>query len=712
MLKKPDAILGEALVESGLLTRQRLEAILKEVDTANFTLCQTLIEKGLIKEKEAVEIVSKKMGIKFVNLKELSIDKSLVDKVKVALVSYYKFMPIKIEGNVLTIACFWPLDLKVQDEIRTHLGYAYDLEIVLALRTDIMDMLHKFYGLAADIMEKIMLQAKAAESVGSIQESNQEVENIDKLAQDASVINLVNQIILEAFRKRATDIHIEPYRGGVSLRYRIDGMLFDADAPQQIKYFLLPIISRIKIMSNLNIVERRLPQDGRSVVRIQDQVLDLRISTLPTPYGEGVVIRILPSQMLFGLEKLGLEPKEITVLEELIQRPYGIIFVTGPTGSGKTTTLYACLSKLNTRERKIITIEDPIEYEIKGVTQIQVMPEIGLDFSRGLRSMLRHDPDVMMVGEVRDAETAEIAIRVALTGHLVFSTLHTNDAASGITRLVDIGIEPYLVASSVEIFIAQRLIRVICPHCKYEDTTLLPELRRQIAEGLGLDSHSKVKIFRGKGCAECNYSGFFGRTAIYEMLFIDAVIEDMITRSATAQEIKNEAVKQGMRTLRQSGWQKVIDGFTTPEEVMKVTPSEDHHLKKTQVFVEVAGQEEKETGSERRVFQRLDSRVNIRYKIFNSEAELLRHGYTPERITATKNIGAGGLLFASPENIALGAFLDLVIEIPDSNVPVTCLAKVLRSEEVSSGSRYDVGVCFMGLSGVERQRINKFVEEE
>lgn len=719
MLKKPDIILGDVLIERGLISKEALGVILKELDASNQTLTSLLIKRGIISEKEALNIIAQRLGLNYVNLKEISIDKSAVDKVAVAIASYYKFMPVKLTGRLLTIAVSWPFDIKTLDAIRTHLGYAYDIEMALSCQDDILDMLRKHYGFAAEMLEKIILQSSGGTAAAVAAEKQAEVEDIDKLAADASVINLVNQIILEAHRKRATDIHIEPFRGGVELRYRIDGVLYDADTPDEIKHFLLPMISRVKIMSNLNIVERRLPQDGRAVVKIQNQLLDLRISTLPTPYGESVVIRILPTQMLFSLEKLGLDAKEVELLEMLIQKPYGIIFVTGPTGSGKTTTLYASLNKINTRQRKIITIEDPIEYEMKGVTQIQVMPDIGMDFSRGLRSMLRHDPDVMMVGEVRDLETAEIAIRVALTGHLVFSTLHTNDAASGITRLVDIGIEPYLVSSSVEAFIAQRLVRVICPHCRYEDTSAQDELRKEIAEGLSLNSIGEVKIFRGRGCGECNSSGFFGRTGIYEILLVDEAVKDLITKRAPCGQIKKIAIRRGMRTLRQDGWQKIIKGITTPEEVMKVTAIEEYEVPsglpasgpQINSYEELLSKN-KSANLERRIYIRLSRKVNLRYKTFNSQEELLKKNYSLEQLSITKNISAGGILFVCEKPIAVGSFLELTVELPDSQPPVKCLAKVLRAEEIGENDHYDIGVCFLDISGSERMRLNKYTEEE
>ncbi|HLD41048.1 MAG TPA: ATPase, T2SS/T4P/T4SS family, partial [Candidatus Omnitrophota bacterium] len=613
-------------------------------------------------------------------------------------------------------AVAYPLDVKIQDEIRTQLGY--DLTMVLSSSGDIQEALKKRYGLGADTLEKIgSSDSKARERIQAV--SIEAVEDIEKQASDASVINLVNQIILEGWKKRATDIHIEPFRGGVNFRYRIDGLLYDASMPAQIKGFLSAIISRIKIMSNLNIVERRLPQDGRSVVKVQEQVLDLRISTIPTPFGESIVIRILPASMLYSLEKLGLPKKYMQTFEILIQKPHGIIFVTGPTGSGKTTTLYSCLSRINTRERKIITIEDPIEYEMSGITQIQVAPEIGLDFARGLRSILRHDPDVIMVGEVRDLETAEIAIRVALTGHLVFSTLHTNDAVSGITRLTDIGVEPYLISSSVEAFIAQRLIRVICSDCRYEDKSAPLELRNQISRDLGLRSQD-ISIYRGKGCNNCNFTGFFGRTAIYEVLLADDTIKDLILKKAPANHLKRIAVSKGMQTLRQDGWQKVVSGITTPEEVMKATPvSEITSFASSGSGELPIGAAVLEPGadniavSDKRIFTRLDNKVNLIYKVLEVKDGLVKRGFTPEQFSVTRNISAGGLVFISDEPLAIGAVLELKIELPNE-APIDCLARVVRVEErqasLSSKPSYDTAICFLDIAGSQRSQLNKYIE--
>jgi len=705
--------LSEALLEKGLLPSQEIASLLPQVESSTESLQQLLIKRGILAEKDILTVLAERLKISFVSLKSVDIDRVVLEKVPLKIAMHYRFVPLEIKRRIITIATAVPFDIKTQDEIRTQLGYG--VELTLATQQDITEALKKYYGLGAETLDKISV-ATSQEEASPMQSGRAAVEDIEKSAGDASVIKLVNQIILEGWKKRATDIHIEPQRGGVSLRYRIDGLLYDTPVPPEIKNFQSAIISRIKIMSYLDIVERRLPQDGRAIVKVQEQVLDLRISTIPTHFGESVVIRILPTHMLFSLEKLGLPKRDLQVFERLIQKPHGIIFVTGPTGSGKTTTLYTCLSRINTRERKIITIEDPIEYEMSNITQIQVMPEIDFDFARGLRSILRHDPDVIMVGEVRDLETAQIAIRVALTGHLVFSTLHTNDAASGVTRLVDIGVEPYLLSSSVEAFIAQRLIRTICPDCKIEDEHIPAELKAQIARDLGLKSSSEVKVFRGKGCPGCNQTGFFGRSGIYEILIVDDQIKELIVKKMPSNRIKKMAVSKGMRTLRQDGWQKVIAGITTPEEVMKNTSAEDEEAESTRKSQAPAFSPVEETAtikqSEPRVYNRLDKKINISFKTFKSLDVLFKRGFTPEQLSVTRNISAGGLLFVSCEPLTVGSILELTIELPDSNDPIDCLVKVLRVEQIEEGRNYDVAGHFLDISSSHRTRLEKYIESE
>ncbi len=719
MTKKLNTILSRALVDNGLIKKTALDTIFKEIAGSGEGLVSAFVRQRVASEEKILNILAKELKVSYINLKKSSIEKSIIEKVPVKFASYYKFMPIKIESRILTVACSEPLDVGTQDNIRMSLGY--EVEFVFARQSDILEAFKKYYGLGAETVENILAQAPA-EQVQVNELAEEKIEDIEKLAEDVSVINLVNQIILEAYRKRATDIHIEPYRGKIKLRYRIDGVLYNAPVPAQIKHFLFPILSRIKIMSNLNIVEHRLPQDGRAAVKVHDQTLDLRISFIPTPYGESVVIRILPMKMLFSLEKLGLLSADLKIFEGLVKRPHGIIFVTGPTGSGKTTTLYACLTEINTDERKIVTIEDPIEYEIEGIIQIQVIPEIGLDFGRGLRSMLRHDPDVMMVGEVRDLETAEIAIRVALTGHLVFSTLHTNDAASGMTRLIDIGLEPYLVASSVEAFIAQRLVRIICLACKEEDKSEIPELKEQIAKDLKLSSKDEVKIYRGKGCEKCNFTGFYGRTAIYEILLVDEVIKNLILKKPIPEQIKKIAVSRGMSTLRQNGWRKVIAGITTPDEIMKVTKAERYEPEDFGPVAEPAAKAANKNGlksdkhkvafgdKDGRAFPRLDIEMRIHYKIIKFKSKELNQNSEIDYISDTKDISAGGLLFVSNNPLPLGAILEVKVGLLDEGKPMKCLARVVRVEERVTDNIYNIAVCFLDMSGVERNRLDKYIQ--
>jgi len=716
MPKKIDTILAEAITEKGLLSKEDLEPLLKEAEGSGKSLQEVLLERKAVAERQLLSLLAAALKIPTLNLKEVVIDKGAIAKVPIKIATYYKFIPVKLEDRIITIAVSNVLDIKTQDEIRTQLGF--DIAMGLSPQEDIQEALKKYYGLAAETLDKISAVGPKEQAATKQGEPQEAIEDIERLAEDASVVRLVNQIILEGWKKRATDIHIEPYRSDVTLRYRIDGLLYDVRVGQEVRNFLSAIISRIKIMSNLNIVERRLPQDGRAIVKVQEQVLDLRISTIPTPFGESVVIRILPTTMLFNLEKLGLAKKDVQLLETLITKPHGIIFVTGPTGSGKTTTLYACLSRINTKERKIITIEDPIEYELEGITQIQVLPEIGLDFARGLRSILRHDPDVIMVGEVRDLETAEIAIRVALTGHLVFSTLHTNDAASGITRLIDIGVEPYLVSSSVEAFIAQRLIRVNCPECKFEDTKAALELKQMIAHDLGMKVDA-IKISRSKGCPVCNFTGFFGRTAVYEVILIDDTIKDLIVKKTPSSQIKKAAVASGMRTLRQDGWQKVLLGITTPEEVMKVTSAEEERIpeKGQGVQVPTFGSPISSVPElpipifDSRVFKRLNSKVNIHYRVIKSKDDLVKKGLLPEHLSATRDISAGGLLFVSEEAPPMDAFLELNIELPDGGPAIECLARIIRIEQAVQ-RHYNIAVCFLDITGAQRTRLNKYVDTE
>jgi type II secretory ATPase GspE/PulE/Tfp pilus assembly ATPase PilB-like protein len=540
--------LDKLLLDKGLLSRERLADAAEISKQTLKPLQDVLVDRGFIAEAELLKVLAEQHGLEYVDLKKAVIDKAAVKCLPAKLASHYRIMPLKFASDILTIAVASPMDMAAKDDIEANLGY--HVERVLACRADIADALSRYYGVGADTVEKILTGSPdRGDEVVELQESH----DLEKLAEDASVVRLVNQLFQEAITDRATDIHFEAQRDDIVIRRRIDGILYDTSLPKNIRLLYPAIVSRIKLMSGLDIVERRLPQDGRCRVNIGRKEYDLRVSVIPALHGEDIVVRILPTSMLFDLGELGLSAGQREALEKLIAHPHGIIFVTGPTGSGKSTTLYACLSKLNTRDQKIITIEDPVEYELRGITQTQMNHKIGLTFARALRSMLRHDPDIMMVGEVRDRETAEIAVQTAMTGHLVLSTLHTNDAASGAVRLIDMGIDPYLITSTVLAFTAQRLVRVICSDCKesYE------------AQGR--------QMYRGRGCASCRNSGYHGRIAISEILPLEPEIQQLILAKTSAKLIREKADLMGMKTLCQDGWDKVAQGITTAEEVIRVT---------------------------------------------------------------------------------------------------------------------------------------------
>jgi len=557
--------IGEILIQKKVITAEQLETALKESQRTGEIIGKVLVRMKIITQERLLEVLAEQMGLAYyASLKDFPISAEVVRVVPAKFVWHYKFMPLSIKGKSLTVAISDPLAVWLMEDLKLHLGF--DVERVLTTEDEINSAIKKYYGIGAETVEEILTDKNMAkEKQAFVRDGAGEIEELEKTAQDASVIKLVNQIFSEAVAARATDIHMEIFRDKIRVRYRIDGLLYDMRVPEEIKYLYTAVISRIKILSNLNVVEKRLPQDGRAIIKVRDKQVDLRISIIPSIYGENIVIRILPFHLLFNLDDLGFTPVDLKTIGELTQKPHGIVFLTGPTGSGKTTTLYACLSKLNKDGVKIITIEDPVEYELMGIMQIQVKPEIGFTFANALRSILRHDPDIMMVGEVRDLETAELAIRTALTGHLIFSTLHTNDSASGASRLMDIGIEPYLVASSVNAFITQRLVRVICPSCKEEvrDKKILPEVFKD------------MKLYHGKGCENCKFIGYKGRTAIYEIMALSEEIKELILKKASSSQIKKKAREMGMATLFESGIEKIKLGMTTVEEVMRVTELND-----------------------------------------------------------------------------------------------------------------------------------------
>ena len=552
-------LLGELLVQRGVLTPAQLDqALALQRDDPRY-LGQVLLQLGWLSEETLLSTLAEQLRIPYMSLRGVEVDAKLLERVPAKFASQYTLLPVGLQDGGLRVAVADPFDVRALDELKLLLGC--EITPVWAAAREIQDAIQRHYGVGASAVQRLLdvePRRSAAPSRGA--------EDLSAQVNEASVVSFVNQLLLSAFRDRATDIHIEPFGDVLRVRQRVDGVMYELPVPSDLGRLHQAIVSRIKVMAQLDIAERRLPQDGRIKVRLETQDLDLRISVLPTSFGESVEIRLLSSQMLFSLEQLGLQGDQLDLLVQLIDKPHGIIFVTGPTGSGKTTTLYACLSRLNAPSVKILTIEDPIEYQLTGITQLQVHPKIGFSFAQGLRSMLRHDPDIMMVGEVRDPETAEITIRSALTGHLVFSTLHTNDAAGAVTRLLDMGVEPYLVASSVLGFIAQRLVRVVCSACR-EMRPPDPGLREEFGV-----AELPAAIAHGRGCAACNGTGYKGRTAIYEFLLLTEPVQSLVLKRASSHEIARLARQANkMRTLRQDGWRKILEGITTPQEVLRVT---------------------------------------------------------------------------------------------------------------------------------------------
>jgi type II secretory ATPase GspE/PulE/Tfp pilus assembly ATPase PilB-like protein len=562
-----DTLIGELLVREGIITPEQLDMALKEQVRSPGFLCRTLVEMHFAAEERVYESLSNKINTPYVRLKYRDISPAVIKKIPASFASHYKIVPLEFTDHSITIATSTPLDAHALDDMRFLLNL--EIKAVLAGHVDVEEAIRKYYGVGAETLEKIMDKADTGPSV-----QQGAAEEISEVTEEASIVKFVNQILCEAIKDRATDIHLEPFKDELRTRFRIDGMLYDISIPETIKHFHQAIVSRIKIMARLNIAERRLPQDGRLQIKttVQGEV-DLRVSTLPTVFGEAIHLRVLSSGFFLQLENLGLSRDNMEKIEKAIRKPHGILFVTGPTGSGKSTTLYACMARINSSGIKIITIEDPVEYQMRGISQLQVNPQISFTFATALRHMLRHDPDVMMVGEVRDFDTAEIAIRSALTGHMVLSTLHTNDAAGAVTRLLDMGIEPFLVSSSLECLVAQRLVRVLCSACKVP-VEASDEALKEIRKEIYVDSAQAV-LFENKGCPECRFTGYRGRTGIHEVMTMTEAIRQMMLERASSQQIKSRAIKEGMLTLRQDGFRKVLEGQTTFTEIMRVTQQEE-----------------------------------------------------------------------------------------------------------------------------------------
>ncbi|MGV3607386.1 MAG: GspE/PulE family protein [Planctomycetaceae bacterium] len=564
---------GEILLARGLLDRKQLD----ETRTAanghgdGLRLIESAVQLGYVTEADALRAVGSEVGLEYVDLDTHPVDLSLLRTFPTRLIHRQTLFPISRQNGQLVVATSDPFDLYPIDEVSAATGQS--VLPVLAGRADISKLIKRHLGVGSETVDGLMASAPkdddGVELLGDIELDGSE---LSEQAQEASVIRLVNEILLEAIEMRASDVHIESQPSGLVIRYRVDGLLNSQPMPPEINRFQAAIISRLKIMARLNIAEKRLPQDGRMKLKVAGREVDVRVSVIPMIHGEGLVMRVLDKgAMVFDLRKIGMEEDTYQTYRQLIDLPHGIILVTGPTGSGKTTTLYSSLIEINQPDVKIITTEDPVEYQLEGINQIQVHPKIGLTFGASLRSILRHDPDIVLVGEIRDLETAENAIQASLTGHLVFSTLHTNDAASAYTRLVDMGVEPFLVASTVEAVMAQRLVRRLCPNCK-EPITLDPD---SVPSDFPVHKLPQAKANINKGCKDCRGSGFRGRLGIYELMVTSNEVRQLAQERTSSWKIVERAVQEGMITLRQDGWRKVLNGFTTVEEVTRAAKA-DH----------------------------------------------------------------------------------------------------------------------------------------
>ncbi len=547
------------LLQQGLLTQEQLAEALVEQRRSGERLDHILVRMGLVGSDDVLAAIASQFHLPIVSLDEIEVDDETLRILPAKVVYKLKCAPIGREGRTLRVATSDPTELAALDELRLLTGLS--IELALADERDLQKFIRARYGVAGDTLDALAGDApaelEAAPAIGDDAEQ----------AQEASVIRLVNDLLIEAIRERATDVHVEPYEQTLAIRYRIDGVLSEAGVPPTINRFRNAIVSRLKIMANLNIAEKRKPQDGRITLRHKGQEFDLRVSIIPMLHGEGVVLRILSkTAVLMGLDELGMPPAILQRWDDLIARPHGILLVTGPTGSGKSTTLYASLKRIVSDAVKAITVEDPVEYHVEGVNQIQVNHQVGLDFAAGLRSILRHDPDIIMIGEIRDRETAEAAVQASLTGHLVFSTLHTNDSCGATTRLLDMGVEPFLVASTVEGVMAQRLVRRICAACREEYEPIAGDLPATLRLPAG------KRLARGRGCRECRQSGYRGRVGVYELLRINEALRELVMQRANASRLAQAAAASGdLNLLRDAAFEKVLEGVTTIEEAVRST---------------------------------------------------------------------------------------------------------------------------------------------
>jgi general secretion pathway protein E/type IV pilus assembly protein PilB len=556
---------GDILFRRGLLDSEQLEK-LRAHSMGGGDLVNAAIAQGLVDEEAALRALGEELGMEFVDLRSAEVDLEVVKSFPQKLIYRHSLFPLKRANGSLTLATSAPLDVYSLDEASAATGLT--IVPVVAERAEIARLMKKHLGVGSETVEGLLAAREEDDDIQLLEDIESDGSELSEMAQEASVVRLVNEILVEAIDSRSSDVHVESQSAGIVIRYRIDGILHDQPVPPEINRFQAAIISRLKIMARLNIAEKRLPQDGRIKLKVHGREIDIRLSVIPMIHGESLVMRILDKgSMKFDLQGLGMDPHTYGIFSQLIRLPHGIVLVTGPTGSGKTTTLYSSLLEIRSPENKIITTEDPVEYQLDGINQIQVHAKIGLTFANSLRSILRHDPDIVLVGEIRDQETAENAIQASLTGHLVFSTLHTNDAAGAFTRIVDMGIEPFLVSSTVEGIMAQRLLRKLCPACKEPYTPA----REDLPSDFPWDKLDGQPLYRNVGCRTCRNVGYTGRMGIYELLVTNEDIKTLAHDRVSTWEIKQAALKAGMRTLRMDAWDKAIVGRTSVEEVLRVT---------------------------------------------------------------------------------------------------------------------------------------------
>lgn len=557
--------IGDILHRHGLLQSEQVDA-LRQQQHVGIRFLEAAVEQGLIGEEPALRALGEELGMEFVDLRSAEVDEDVLKNFPQKLIYRHLLFPLRRVNGSLTLATSNPLDVYALDEASATTGLT--IIPVVAEKSEIARLTKKHLGVGSETVEGLMAAREESEDIELLERIETDGSELSEMVQEASVVRLVNEILIEAIDSRSSDVHIESQSTGIVIRYRIDGILHEQPVPPEINRFQLAIISRLKIMARLNIAEKRLPQDGRIKLRVHGREIDIRVSVIPMIHGESLVLRILDKgSMKFDLRGLGMDADTYHIYSQLIRIPHGIILVTGPTGSGKTTTLYSSLLEIRSPETKIITTEDPVEYQLDGINQIQVHAKIGLTFAASLRSILRHDPDVVLIGEIRDQETAENAIQASLTGHLVFSTLHTNDAAGAFTRIVDMGIEPFLVSSTVEAIMAQRLVRRLCNDCKQP----YQPIHADIPNDFPWEKLDGQPLYRAVGCRKCRNVGYTGRMGIYELLVTNEEIRELAHERVSTWQIKQAALKNGMRTLRADAWDKAIAGETSIDEVLRVT---------------------------------------------------------------------------------------------------------------------------------------------